>query len=27
MGMAKERGRHEEEDVDGAGIGLSTNTV
>ena len=27
MGMAKERGSHEEEDVDGAGIGLSTNTV
>src|SRR3954465_5478049 len=27
MGMAKERGRREEEDVDGAGIGLSTSTV
>ena len=27
MGMAKERGRHEEENVDGAGIGLSTSTV
>ena len=27
MGMAKERGRREEENVDGAGIGLSTNTV
>ena len=27
MGMAKVRGRREEEDVDGAGIGLSTNTV
>ena len=27
MGMAKARGRLEEEDVDGAGIGLSTDTV
>ena len=27
MGMAKVRGRREEEDVDGAGIGLSTDTV
>src|ERR1041385_8831269 len=27
MGMAKVRGRREEEDVDGAGIGLRTNTV
>ena len=27
MGMAKERGRREGDDVDGAGIGLSTNTV
>ena len=27
MGMAKVRGRREEEDVDGARIGLSTNTV
>ena len=27
MGMAKVRGRREEEDVDGAGIGPSTDTV
>ena len=27
MGMAKVRGRREEEDVDGAGIGLGTSTV
>ena len=27
MGMAKERGRREEENVDGVGIGLSTSTV
>ena len=27
MGMAKVRGRREEEDVDGAGIGLSTDTM
>ena len=27
MGMAKVRGRREEENVDGAGIGLSTDTV
>src|SRR5438067_59209 len=27
MGMAKVRGKREEEDVDGAGIGLSTSTV
>ena len=27
MGMAKERGRREGENVDGAGIGSSTNTV
>ena len=27
MGMAKERGRREGENVDGVGIGLSTSTV